>query len=78
MKLINLETGRKCETVKSDKGFKVIYRHGTVVEKYVYMRAVQTLFDEIYVVWDDYAVTYTGGFMFISLETGEKFIVVRD
>ena len=78
MKLVNLETGKECKAVKSDKGFKVVYHHRIAVEYYTSMRNVQIIEDEVYVVWADYTVSYTGGFMFISLETGEKFILVRD
>ena len=77
MKLVNIETGKECKAVKSDKGFKVVYSHGIAVESYTTMRTVQIIEDDSYVVWADYTVSFTGGFMFISLETGEKFIRVR-
>ena len=77
MKLVNLETGKACKALKSDKGFKVIYSHGIAIESYTTMRTVQIIEDYAYVVWADYTVSFTGGFMFISLETGEKFIVIR-
>ena len=77
MKLVNLETGKECKTVKSNKGFKVVYSHGIAIENYTTMRTVQIIEDDIYVIWADYSVSYTGGFMFISLDTGEKFILVR-
>lgn len=77
MKFVNLETGKSCQIVKSNQGFKVVYSHGTAIESYTTMRAIQVIEGYAYVVWSDYTVAFTGGFMFISRESGEKFIVVR-
>lgn len=78
MKLVNLETGKPCHAVKSNQGFKLVYSHGIAIEAYTTMRTIQIIDDGAYVIWSDYTVSYTGGFMFTSLETGEKFILVRD
>lgn len=78
MKLVNLETGKSCQVVKSNQGFKVVYSHGIAIETYTTMRSIQIIDDTAYVIWSDYTVSFTGGFMFISLETGEKFIRARD
>lgn len=78
MKIVNIETGDSFRVVISNKGFKVVYSHGLGIETYFSMRAVQVIEDDTYVVWTDYTVSYTVGFMFVSLETGEKFVVVRD
>lgn len=77
MKFVNLETGKSCQLVKSNQGFKVVYSHGIAIESYTTMRSIQII-DDVYVVWSDYTVSFTGGLMYISLETDDKFIVVRD
>ena len=78
MKLVNLETGKFYRVAKSSQGFKVVYPHGISNETYISIRTIQIIEDDTYIVWDDYTVSYTIGLMFISIETGEKFISVRD
>ena len=78
MKFVNLETGKVSKFVKSNEGFRVVYPHGLGAETYTSIRAIQTTLDEIYTVWCDYMVFHSYYAMFSSLETGEKFLVVRD
>ena len=77
MKFVNLETGKVSKFVKSNEGFKVVYPHGVGVETYTTARAIQTTLDNLYMVWSDYVVYLSNYVMFTSLETGEKFIIVR-
>lgn len=78
MKFVNLETGKASKFVKSNEGFKVVYSHGVGVETFTTLRAIQTTLDNIYAVWADYVVFQSRYVMFISIETGEKFVTVRD
>jgi hypothetical protein len=78
MKFVNLETGKVRKFVKSNEGFKVVYPHGIGVETYTCLRAIQTTIDNLYAVWADYMVFQSRYVMIISLETGEKFVTVRD
>lgn len=78
MKFVNLETGKASKFVKSNEGFKVVYSHGVGVESFTTLRAIQATLDSLYAVWADYAVFNSLYVMFISLETGEKFVTVRD
>ena len=77
MKFVNLETGKASKFVESNEGFKVVYPHGAGVETFTTIRAIQTTLDNLYTVWADYVVFHSRYVMFISLETGEKFIIVR-
>lgn len=78
MKFVNLETGKASKFVKSNEGFKVVYPHGVGVETFYTMRAAQTSMDNLYTVWQDYVVFNSNYVMVISLESGEKFVTVRD
>lgn len=78
MKFVNLETGKASQFVKSNKGFKVVYPHGADVQELTTIRAIQTILEDMYIVWSDYSVYGTNYVMFTSLETNEKFLVVRD
>ena len=78
MKFVNLETGKASKFVKSNEGFKVVYPHGVAVDTYYTMRAVQISMDKLYTVWHDYVVFNSNYVMFTSLETGEKYVIVRD
>ena len=77
MKFVNLETGKASKFVKSNEGFKVVYPHGVGVETFTTIRAIQTTIENLYTVWSDYVVFLSNYVMFISLETGEKFVIVR-
>lgn len=77
MKFVNLETGKASKFVKSNEGFKVVYPHGVGIETFYSMRAAQISMDNLYTVWQDYVVFNSDYVMVTSLETGEKFIVVR-
>lgn len=78
MKFVNLETGKASKFVKSNEGFKVVYPHGVGVETFTSIRAIQTTLDNLYTVWSDYVVFLSNYVMFISLETNEKYVIVRD
>lgn len=77
MKFVNLETGKASKFVKSNDGFKVVYPHGVAVDTYYTMRAIQIVMDNQYTVWHDYVVFKSNYIMIISLETNEKFVVLR-
>ena len=78
MKFVNLETGKASKFVKSNEGFKVVYPHGVGVVTFESVRAIQTTLDNLYTVWSDYVVFLSNYVMFTSLETGEKYVIVRD
>ena len=78
MKFVNLETGKASKFVKSSEGFKVVFSYGVGVETFKSIRAIQATLDALYTVWADYVVFQSHYVMFISLETSEKYVIVRD
>ena len=78
MKFVNLETGKSTFSIVSKKGFAVRHKYGLRPDKVICIRAYSIVMDDLCAVFDDYTVVLAAGFFFLSLETGEKFLLMRD
>lgn len=78
MKMINLETGKKVYYTVSKKGFNVRFKYRIKDYCTKLTRTYAILNDDLVAIFDDYTPLPAAGFFIHNIETGEKFLVVRD
>lgn len=78
MKMINLETGKKEYCTVSGKGFNVRFKYRIKDYCTKSTRAYAILNDDLVAIFDDYTPLLAAGFFIHNIESGEKFLVVRD